>query len=101
MWSGVFKILGFVVFIFALVSLYSGHHKHIQNVYAGKSLPVTYHSIPKSSLYCDGVLIGTGIIKYEGRVYGNKSVANSNGIWYIGDKVFKQKDGSVCYKENI
>lgn len=101
MWAGICKILGFMILIFAIISLYSGHSKHIQNVYAGQSVPVTYHNTPKSSLYCDGVLIGTGIIKYEGRIYRAKSVANSNGIWYIGDKVFKQKDGSVCYKENI
>lgn len=95
-----FKPLAVLLGIYMVWSLLDGHHKHIQRVTLGLNQQVSYHPLKHTTLYCDGVVVGKGNIRYEGRLQRAKSVANSNGIWYIDNKVFLQKEGSVCEKRD-
>jgi hypothetical protein len=95
MWNGLFKLVGTLILIFALYTLYAGHYKHMRNVQASKSTPVSYH-YTKKQLVCDGVVIAEGNIRYEDRATRGNSISNSNGIWKVNGGVYVQKQGSLC-----
>lgn len=96
----IFKTFVCVVIIYGLFTLFEAHHKFSQEVTLGKAKPITYHNDPLEYLYCNNILIGSGNIWYENMIVKNKTASNSQGIWHIDNKIYKQKEGELCERRD-